>query len=258
MANILVIEDENNIRMMIRLALQQFGHVIDTGVDGPDGLAKFGNGDGWDLVLLDQRMPGMEGLEVLRLIRQRAPRARVIMVTAFGTIDLAVDAMKAGAKDFLRKPFTANVLRGAVQAALDTSFITEDSPSEARSADDGNSASTLTFSMSTVNGYWIDSQPGPGVKDAGNVCHTFSVRSPAGEVRKCHVTLPAYIIELVKAYTDREEMPGGHRFWQALCEEALANYVWQNADYPENDKLEVEGLTTSLKRWIDAVLQAGH
>ena len=66
-------------------------------------------------MLLDQRMPGMDGLEVLREIRKRDPQARVIMATAFGTIDLAVEAMKSGATDFLRKPFTAETLRGAVR-----------------------------------------------------------------------------------------------------------------------------------------------
>src|SRR5438034_8537810 len=104
MARILVIDDEHNIRTMIRLALQHVGHTVETAADGLEGLEKFGNGTAWDLTLLDQRMPGMEGLEVLREIRQRDSQAQVVMITAFGTIDLAVEAMKSGATDFLRKP----------------------------------------------------------------------------------------------------------------------------------------------------------
>lgn len=119
MARILIIDDENNIRRMLKLALAQNGHTVETASDGYEGLERFGNdGADWDLVLLDQRMPGLEGLEVLREMRRRNPLARVLMITAFGTIDLATDAMAAGATDFLRKPFAIETLRSAVAAAL--------------------------------------------------------------------------------------------------------------------------------------------
>jgi len=84
MARILIVDDETNIRTMIRMALMRAGHEVGQAADGPDGLAQFGNGRAWDLVLLDQRMPGMEGLEVLAAMLGRNPDARVIMVTAFG------------------------------------------------------------------------------------------------------------------------------------------------------------------------------
>src|SRR2546423_33647 len=126
MARILLVDDESNIRMMIRLALQHVGHSVETAADGPEGLDKFGDGAGFDLTLLDHRMPGMEGLEVLREMRRRDPLAKIIMITAFGTIDLAVDAMKAGATDFLRKPFTADTLRRAVDAALQDAETAEE------------------------------------------------------------------------------------------------------------------------------------
>ena len=64
MARILIVDDENNIRMMVRLALQHVGHTVETAADGAEGLQKFGNGSNFDLVLLDQRMPGLEGLDV--------------------------------------------------------------------------------------------------------------------------------------------------------------------------------------------------
>src|SRR5476651_132279 len=114
MARILVIDDENNIRLMVRIALHAAGHAVETAADGTDGLAKFGDGSAWDVVLLDQRMPDIEGLDVLREIRRRDPAARVVMITAFGTVDLTTNVMQAGALDFLRKPFTTEVLRAAV------------------------------------------------------------------------------------------------------------------------------------------------
>jgi CheY-like chemotaxis protein len=241
MAHILVIDDEHNIRTMIRLALQHVGHAVETAADGEEGLDRFGEGTGWDLVLLDQRMPGLEGLDVLRQIRHRAPDARVIMITAFGTIDLAVDAMKSGAQDFLRKPFTAETLRGAVQSVL-----------QGLSGTSGSGAPT--FGMTTINGYRIESQVGPALNINGDMGFAFTVRSPAGEVQQCTVVLSSVVAELVKAHADRDQMPGGSRFWQALCEEGLANYLWQNAAFPPDRLLRLDDLTTSLRRWTDAVL----
>jgi CheY-like chemotaxis protein len=243
MARILMVDDENNIRMMVRLALQHVGHTVDTASDGPDGLEKYGDGTGYDLVLLDQRMPGMEGLEVLREMRRRDPRARIVMATAFGTIDLAVEAMKLGATDFLRKPFTAEVLRGVVQSAL-----TEPLPAKASSG--------VTFGATTINGYRIEFQAGTGQKTATGFHQLFTIRAPDGATQSCTVTLPGYVMELVRAHTDLEQMPGGDRFWQALCEEALANYLWQQAEFPVGGTLRVEEFSTGLRRFVDAVLAA--
>lgn len=248
MAKVLIIDDENNIRMMMRLALQHVGHTVETAADGYEGLAKFGEGGLWDLVVLDQRMPGMEGLEVLREIRRLDPQAKVVMATAFGTIDLAVEAMKIGATDFLRKPFTAEVLRGAVQAVL--------TPVATPMQTEASGYSGVTFGITTINGYRIESEPGTGILTNGDLRQTYRVRSPEGEERVCSVVLPAYVIELVKAHADREAFPGGDRFWHALAEENLANYVWQNAEFPPGDTIRVEDLSSGMRRWIDTVLAA--
>jgi hypothetical protein len=82
----------------------------------------------------------------------------------------------------------------------------------------------------------------------------FTVRSPTGESAECLVALPVYVSEQVKAYADREQMPGGDRFWTGLCEEALANYLWQNAEFPTSGQLRVEELTSGLRRFVENVL----
>ena len=244
MARILVVDDENNIRMMIRLALQHVGHTVETAADGIEALEKYGSGEECDLVLLDQRMPGLEGLEVLKQMRYHNPYAKIIMATAFGTIDLAVEAIKCGATDFLRKPFTTETLRGAVEAALNPRTLK------------GASGQGATYGMTTINGYRIESRPGAGMTPSGEFRHDYDLTSPTGEKRASTVILPPYIIELVKAHADRETLPGGDRFWHALGEEALANYVWQNAEFPQENILKVVELTTGLTRWIDTVLAA--
>ncbi|HYV00333.1 MAG TPA: response regulator, partial [Pyrinomonadaceae bacterium] len=115
---ILIIDDEENIRRVTRLTLQAAGYEVGEAADGERGLEAFGDGSSWDAVLLDQRMPGMDGLETLRHIKNRQPEARVIMATAYASIELAVDAMKLGATDFVRKPMTPEIVRNAVSAAL--------------------------------------------------------------------------------------------------------------------------------------------
>jgi hypothetical protein len=68
------------------------------------------------------------------------------------------------------------------------------------------------------------------------------------------VILPLYVCELALAHADADSMPGGDRFWQAMCEEALANYLWQHAELPDGGILRVEDLSSTLRQWIDNVL----
>lgn len=251
MARILIVDDENNIRMMVRLALQHVGHTVETAADGTEGLQKYGNGSNFDLVLLDQRMPGLEGLDVLKQMRYQHPSAKIIMATAFGTIDLAVDAMKSGATDFLRKPFTAETLRGAVQTALNETTLTPNTEHPTPTTRSG-----VTFGSTTINGFRIEFKAGSGERVGGGFRQVFTVRSPGGENAACTVELPSYVTELVKAHADREQMPGNDRFWQALCEEALANHLWQNAELPANAQMRIEELSTGLRRFVDTVMAA--
>src|ERR1044072_6678354 len=131
---ILIIDDEENIRRVTRLTLQAAGYEVGEAAGGERGLEAFGDGSAWDAVLLDQRMPGMDGLETLRRLNERDATARVIMATAYASIELAVDAMKLGAPDFVRKPMTPEILRNAVTAALSkkarVGVVTTSSPRE--------------------------------------------------------------------------------------------------------------------------------
>src|SRR5689334_24152042 len=140
---ILIIDDEENIRRVTRMTLQAAGYEVGEAADGERGLEAFGDGSAWDAVLLDQRMPGMDGLETLRHINERDATAHVIMATAYASIELAVDAMKLGATDFVRKPMTPEILRNAVAAAL------AKSPLETRVSPQ------LSIQTVTMNGFTI-------------------------------------------------------------------------------------------------------
>jgi DNA-binding response OmpR family regulator len=115
---ILIIDDEEHIRRMMRITLEASGYTVGEAPDGPEGLKLYDDGSNWDVIVLDQRMPGMDGLETLKHIKSVNAGARVVMATAYASIELAVDAMKLGATDFVRKPLTPEVLRNSVSAAL--------------------------------------------------------------------------------------------------------------------------------------------
>jgi DNA-binding response OmpR family regulator len=116
--SILVVDDEKNIRLTMSVALQPLHIPVETAVNGEEALQKLRERQ-FALVFLDLRMPGMDGMDVLRQIKDDWPRVRVIIVTAHGTIDSAVEAMKLGAVDFIQKPFTPTEIRDLAKLVLD-------------------------------------------------------------------------------------------------------------------------------------------
>jgi DNA-binding NtrC family response regulator len=114
---ILIVDDEKNIRLTISQSLTDMDVETDTAVNGEEALSKLKDTD-FALVLLDLRMPGMDGMEVLEKLRKDRPDIRVVIITAHGTIDSAVDAMKLGAVDFIQKPFTPKEIRHLVSKII--------------------------------------------------------------------------------------------------------------------------------------------
>ena len=117
-SRLLIVDDEKNIRLTLSQTLDRMGVTVDTAVNGEEALEKLALGD-YHLVLLDLRLPGMDGMEVLRQLRDLRPEARVIIITAYGTVESAVEAMKLGAVDFIQKPFSPKEIRDLVQRVID-------------------------------------------------------------------------------------------------------------------------------------------
>lgn len=124
-AKILVIDDDTSLRRVLEYNLQEEGYEVQTASSGEEGLYLFGQAQP-DLVITDMKMPGMDGLMVLKSIKERSPDVLVVIMTAFGTIDIAVDAMKAGAYDYITKPFNRDALKLTVKKALQFSGLTEE------------------------------------------------------------------------------------------------------------------------------------
>lgn len=114
---VLIVDDEPNVRLMLRTTLESSGYEVREAADGIGALGHL-HVSPCDLVVLDLRMPKMDGMETLRRLRAEGDCTPVVMLTAHGSIPDAVAAMKLGAIDFLAKPITPQALRDVVADVL--------------------------------------------------------------------------------------------------------------------------------------------
>ncbi len=120
---ILVIDDEPNIRLSFRYGLLSDEWEVDEAPSGTEAVAKAiaaaGDGNGYDLLLLDLRMPGLDGLQVLKKLHEAGLRIPAILVSAHATTDTVLQAIQGGTLDFLTKPVTPEQLRNAIREVLE-------------------------------------------------------------------------------------------------------------------------------------------
>lgn len=114
MSRILVVDDDPHIARTMEIMLRDDGHEVTTAASGEEGLECTAE-CGVDIALVDLQLPGMSGTEVLRELRKRDPNVAVIIITAYGSIETAVEAMKQGAFDYLTKPFSPDQVRHRLQ-----------------------------------------------------------------------------------------------------------------------------------------------
>jgi DNA-binding NtrC family response regulator len=116
-APILVVDDEPDMRAALSHTLNRSGFSVEIAASGSEAILKIKNNT-FSLVITDIKMPEMTGMELLGTIKKNSPRTPVIMITAFGTINNAVEAMQAGATDYILKPFSFEILEAAVKKAI--------------------------------------------------------------------------------------------------------------------------------------------
>jgi DNA-binding response OmpR family regulator len=232
---VLIIDDEPHIRQMMRLTLEATGYQVDEAGDGEAGLVRLRDGGVYDAIVLDQKMPGLDGLDTLRLIRERTPDACVLMVTAYASIELAVDAMRLGATDFLRKPMTPETLRGAVAAAI------RSRPAPLRRAATTGPARPPDIETLTLNGFQILSRQPPASPSSSE--HQFRVKHfPDGVEFTVSVAIDAEAVDRVARLTRRRLEPGG-AFWRVQAERLLSAYLWSEGKGPESGRLTVHDVS---------------
>ena len=118
MAHVLVVDDQSSMRLTLTALLKQAGHTLMQAGTGDEALAKISEND-FDVVITDLKLDKVSGLEVLQAAKKNNPQTEVIVLTGFGSIETAVAAMKAGAIDYLTKPFDTEELLLAVQRAME-------------------------------------------------------------------------------------------------------------------------------------------
>jgi len=235
---ILIVDDEDHIRRVMRITMEAAGHETDEAADGYRGLEAFGDGAAWDAVLLDQKMPGMDGLETLRRMKERDPGARVIMVTAYASVELAVDAMKLGATDFVRKPMTPETLRNAVMAALAKPRTPSGVTTEPVAATT-TEALLPPISRLTLNGFrfWVDPATADWQRREPHQ-RRFVVLHPDGRQQDVVVAISADVVDFV-ARTAHRHLPIESWFWSALAERSLNRFLWNEGKMPPGATLTI-------------------
>ena len=125
MANILIVEDEPRMRRLLEISLGEDGHSVHAAGDAEGGLLHLRK-ESVDLVVTDLKLPGMNGLEFLQEGKRLNPALPFIVMTAYGSVETAVDAMKAGASDYVLKPFTMAEMKLVINKELDVQQVRDE------------------------------------------------------------------------------------------------------------------------------------
>jgi len=144
-SSVLIVDDEPVVCDVLHDELSEQGYLCTTVLSGDDALAKLATQD-FDAVLLDIRLPGMSGMEVLREIWLNHGNTATIMITAINDVDTAVEAMKLGASDYIVKPFDLDRVNTSIRTALETKPATAKPPAEMDAIARGVEAKLDSFS----------------------------------------------------------------------------------------------------------------
>ena len=241
-SKILVVDDEACILKMMELVLANAGYTVTTASNPREALDIYGNGANFDLVITDFKMPEMNGIELEGEVLRRDPTAKVLLISGYGGIDTALEALNKGAMDFLRKPFTPEALRDSVRSALERDR--KQSPV---------TAVCREFSRQSINGTSFELKDKEYDEQYGDLTCRFEVTTPSG-IRNLAVIMPAYVQELIRAYIDSEDVPCGGRFFEAICEETVANELKANGGIPKSSKITIDNLNKDIRHWIDSMV----
>ena len=115
--HVLLVEDELNVAKGLEMVMREEGYDVDMADTGQGALDKFRAGQ-FDLLVADLRLPDMDGMDVIQRVREKRPRTNVVIITGYPSVSSAVQAVKLGVSDYLRKPFTEDEFKTAVKSAL--------------------------------------------------------------------------------------------------------------------------------------------
>lgn len=198
-ARILVVDDEEKMRLAVMEALRRRGYSVTGAATAEAAIGLVLSGD-WSLVISDMKMPGMDGMGLLKAIKKASPHIPVLMITAFGTIEKAVEAVKEGAMDFILKPFSLDALEGLVEKAVRASAVLNSFESKGKAMLSVDPAMKKVVSMaltaaSTDATVLISGESGTGKELLTRFIHENSPRSKRPFVAVNCASIPDGLIE---------------------------------------------------------------
>lgn len=125
MANVIIVDDEQSYRQLLSLVFETDGHTVRTAMNGREALELIRT-DPADVIVSDVRMPDMDGIEMLRAVREEQPDLGVVLMTAFASVETAREAFKLGADDFIQKPFDVEELKLIVRKTLEKKALIDE------------------------------------------------------------------------------------------------------------------------------------
>ncbi len=218
---IIVVDDDETMRRACQAALRRAGYHVETFPDGPSGLKRIDELHP-PVLILDLKMPGMSGMEVIAQLQKMQVDTVIVVITGFATVDTAVQAMKAGAYDFIPKPFTAEELRTIIARAVERHRLSTEAK-RLRAEKEQQARKFVTF-----------------------VSH--QLQSPLGAVRQ-------YLDVLL--YQMGDDMPAKQREWIDRSRQKIGLMLEIIADWLTLSKVEGGQLATERKllRWQDLVVK---
>ena len=142
MANVLIVDDEQSYRQLLSLVFEGDGHVIRTAMNGREALEML-QAEPADVIISDVKMPDMDGIAMLRAVRETLPDLGVILMTAFASVETAREAFKLGADDFIQKPFDVEELRLIVKKTLEKQALIDENRAFKRAQREKGSVSNI-------------------------------------------------------------------------------------------------------------------
>jgi two-component system, NtrC family, response regulator PilR len=150
MANILIVDDEQSYRQLLSLVFQEEGHELRTAMNGRQALVELQK-EPANVIVSDVKMPDMDGIELLRAVRETLPDIGVILMTAFASVDTAREAFKLGADDFIQKPFDVEELKLIVRKTLEKQALIDENRAFKRAQRDRGSVKNIVGTSAKMN-----------------------------------------------------------------------------------------------------------
>ncbi|MFZ5595718.1 MAG: sigma-54-dependent transcriptional regulator [Bacillota bacterium] len=204
---ILVVDDEAGVKDTLRDILEDSGYAVECAAGGREGLEKIFNLDP-DAVLLDIRMPDMDGIQVLEALNKKGKNVPVILMTAYGTTDTTIEAMKLGAFDYLMKPLKVKEMLGTVAKAVEIKELLDRSANSWRDGEEVDSYEMIGFSSTMQSVYktigrvantnatvMVRGESGTGKELVARAIHKNSVRKDRPFVKINCASIPENLLE---------------------------------------------------------------